>query len=934
MPIPLILRAQKGAALTFDEVDGNFVAIAEVADTAKDAASAIQDGKGQPNGYAELDASGGLAQRSKVPANTDPLAVRDAGGDGAGKSAVMVASRTGAIAGSIVIKTGIWQQNADGECHVRADLNTNITPGNRILDIQLQFRNNTNNTRNLTYVNTGGINCTVSGAQHPDGYYVWILTPIPPMTWIGVSFVEILSTQVRGANVTDGSAKSWSILFPTAAELATYTNVVPVTEESWSLTPNDIDIAGGVMGLNTAQRGNKPLEITNTALAGSNVGRTFVHAAGAHSNVSSITGAWVIKLANVTSMHSVNARAYNYGTGVTRGLVAFETMLYHTNGQAGGTWSAQYVSHRGTLVLPIKHAIEAATGRRCVIVGDVGQIWSYPALNVLDSVTHRSTITNNGVTETVDVEFVTNLDAYHSVVEVPDTGPYASANAINLIGRTMSGVGQSVPNAPYALPVMNTDTALATSFPGVVVGGNGANATVHAAAASFTSPLLGARFLGTRNSGNGGTFGALGANQVASQFYGAAGDGTSAHVLLGGIDIGSVGNTSTTNAQGFMDFRLSPQGSVIPAKVMRLQAGTTAANGSLSITGSLATTGQISGVNLYSIESDNNRTSMFPGQLAIKHSGHGGIVDFGTSGSVNFDWRMINSSSGTTLGSLSFAARSGTTIQMTSDGNMILPRLGAMLPAIGSYVADAIVSLNTALTAVRARTDGGNGLVHTLTANTIDQYWNGSGVVVRIDGNGATDRRFWDTVSLPSPASTATTNDLYSLVGQRVKSDQLNYAGFFGNDKLRAYFQHNDGTYVELPTASGVRRIAHGGSYVEILASDGVARGVSYNVSDRNKKKNIKPSTASALGLIDLFRFFSFFYRADSGMDPTLEYSIGAMAQDMEAIDSTFVETLSDGTKMPVTMPLLMLALKANQELNEKLRLLTQRVEELERRNG
>ncbi|WP_421446457.1 hypothetical protein [Agrobacterium tumefaciens] len=221
MPIPLILRAQKGAALTFDEVDGNFVAVAEVADAARDVALAIQDGKGQANGYAELDASGGLAQRSKVPANTDPLAVRDAGGDGAGKSAVMVASRTGAIAGSIVIKTGIWQQNADGECHVRADLNTNITPGNRILDIQLQFRNNTNNTRNLTYVNTGGINCTVSGAQHPDGYYVWILTPIPPMTWIGISFVEILSTQVRGANVTDGSAKSWSILFPTATELAT-----------------------------------------------------------------------------------------------------------------------------------------------------------------------------------------------------------------------------------------------------------------------------------------------------------------------------------------------------------------------------------------------------------------------------------------------------------------------------------------------------------------------------------------------------------------------------------------------------------------------------------------------------------------------------------------------------------------------------------------
>lgn len=892
MPTSLILRAQKGAALTFDEVDGNFVAIAEVADTAKDAASAIQDGKGQPNGYAELDASGGLAQRSKVPANTDPLAVRDAGGDGAGKSAVMVASRTGAIAGSIVIKTGIWQQNADGECHVRADLNTNITPGNRILDIQLQFRNNTNNTRNLTYVNTGGINCTVSGAQHPDGYYVWILTPIPPMTWIGISFVEILSTQVRGANVTDGSAKSWSILFPTATELSTYTNVVPVTEESWSLTPNDMDIAGGVMGLNTAQRGNKPLEITNTALAGSNVGRTFVHAAGAHSNVSSITGAWVIKLANVTSMHSVNARAFNYGTGAARGLVAFEVSLYHTNGQSTGAWSSQYLAHRGTLVLPIKNAIEAATGRRCIIIGEVSQVWSYPALNVLDAVTHRSTITNNGVTESVDVDFITSLDAYHSVTVVPDTGPYATAalapTSLQDRGEITTGDvnGLTVPGRYRVRTNANaaTMTNMPWPFAGVIDVSQRGNSTAGEVIQDYTSYT--------------------GAEKATKQ-----------------------GSSSTW----YKWFRADGG---IPL------TGPITSNSAISTTGQVSaatiqTTGQIAGVNLYSIESDNNRTAVFPGQVAIKHAGHGGIVDFATAGATNYDWRIINASSGATLGSLTLASRQGGEVRIWPDGNIHSSRLGAMVPSLGAFVADAISSLNSTLTAVKARTDGGNGLVHTLTGNTIDQYWNGAGVVVRIDGNANTDRRFWDTTALPNPATTTATNDLYSLVGQRIVRDQADFAGFFAADSMRPYFRHMPtGNYIEMPVSSGVRRVAHGGSYVEILASDGVARGVSYNVSDRNKKKNIKPSTASALGVIDLFRFFSFFYRADSGMDPTLEYSIGAMAQDLEAIDSTFVQTLSDGTKMPVTMPLLMLALKANQELNEKLRLLTQRVEELERRNG
>lgn len=885
MPIPLILRAQKGAALTFDEVDGNFVAIADAADSIKEAVVAMQDAKGSPNGFAELDASGKLAQRSKVAEGTAALAVRDASG-GAGKSAVMVASLNAVPAtNAIVVKTGIWQSNADATCQFRGAIQG--AKLNMALDLTLQLKSRAPSADLFAYTNNGMEAVVVQGAKHPDGYYCWILTPAAGRTWIYTSMCEILSTAVRGSNITDASATAWSIIFPTASELAGYTNVTPAVEESWALTPNDVNVPGGVMGLNTGSRGTKALEIPATAIGG-NYGRVFVAPAAAHSNASLVAGCWVIKLSNVAAMQSLRARAYQYGTGVTRGLVSFETMLYHTNGQAAGTWSSQYLSHQGTLALPVRHANENSTNRRCVILGDVGYSWVYPALAVLDVATHRSTVSSDGI-ESVDVEFVTSLDNYNSISLVPDTGPYATAA---LAPTSLQDRGE--------LPA-NTD---------------------------MDAVLLPGRYR-IRTNVNAATFTKL------------------PYPYAGIVDVYLRGTASEV-VQDYTSYTGNEKATrAVPAaawnKWVRESGatftGAVSSNSSISTTAqisaaTIATTGQISGVNLYSIQDANIRTSVFPGQLSIKHSGHGGIVDFGTSGSTDYDWRLINTSSGTSLGALTFAPRSGAEVRFTSDGNIYSTRLGSMLPAIGYYVADAIVSLNAAINAIKARTDGGNGLVHTLTPNTIDQYWNGSGVVVRIDGNGATDRRFWDTVSLPSPASTATTNDLYSLVGQRVKSDQLNYAGFFSNDKLRAYFQHNDGTYVELPTASGVRRVAHGGSYVEILASDSVARGVSYNVSDRNKKKNIKPSTASALGVIDLFRFFSFFYRADSGMDPTLEYSIGAMAQDLEAIDSTFVQTLSDGTKMPVTMPLLMLALKANQELNEKLRVLTQRVEELERRNG
>jgi len=893
MPIPLILRAQKGAALTFDEVDGNFVAIAEVADAAKDAAAAIQDGKGRPNGYAELDASGSLAQRSKVAADTDALAIRDAGGAGAAKSATMVASRVGTITGSIVIKTGVWQDDADATCHVRANVNGNAAVLNKLLDVTLQFRNysTANGTRSLAYVNNGGLPLVVFGAKHADGYWCWILSPISGQAWTSVAVVELVATLVRSGNaaqLTDNSAKAWSILFPTASELATYTNVAPAVEDAWALTPTDINVAGGVAGLNPALRLNYASEILATAMAG-NHGRTFVAPAALHSNSSAtITGCFVIKLSNVTAMHTVRARAFNYGAVATRGVSEFTASLYHTNGQASGSWATLYQSQYGTLPIPISMANETSTGRRCVIVGTPTTPWNFPALNVLDSTSHRSTIAQANGGESVDVEWATNLDAYNSIVDVPDTGPNSGKFTID--GFLANGVDANTltkPGANYGISRNDTGATL------------------------LNWPFAGA--------------GAIEVFPWATQGY-------VAQLGLSYSGGGRLGLRFQTNATTFSDWqefaRLQSVGGTLPlASIPQLPLARV--TGAAPLASPVFTGSANVGPDV------NQRATVGPGHVDLKSSVHGGFVDMATADATDFDWRIKNDSSGTTLGTLGLYSRSGGYVLINPDGNIYSTRLGAMVPGLGFYVADAISALNSTLNSVKARTDGGNGLVHTLTGNTIDQYWNGTGVVVRIDGNANTDRRFWDTTALPNPATTAITNDLQAQVTARVIRDGADYMGFFGNNPLRPYMrQSSSGNYIEIPVSSGVQRVAHGGSYVEILASDGVARGVSYNVSDRNKKKNIKPSTASALGVIDLFRFFSFFYRADSGMDPTLEYSIGAMAQDMEAIDSTFVQTLSDGTKMPVTMPLLMLALKANQELNEKLRLLTQRVEELERQNG
>ena len=196
------------------------------------------------------------------------------------------------------------------------------------------------------------------------------------------------------------------------------------------------NVANGVANLNGALRLTYSSEILITALGG-NAGRVFLAPAGLHNNnASAATGCWVIKLSSVTAMHTVRARAFNYGTvAAGRGVTEFNAGIYHTTGTAAGTWPSICQSQYGSIPLPVYAAIETATGRRCLVVGAVNQQWVFGALQVLDSTSHRSTITGVTGTESVSVEFVTNLDAYTSVTEIPDSGPYATANAALALGQ-------------------------------------------------------------------------------------------------------------------------------------------------------------------------------------------------------------------------------------------------------------------------------------------------------------------------------------------------------------------------------------------------------------------------------------------------------------------------------------------------------------------
>ena len=106
--------------------------------------------------------------------------------------------------------------------------------------------------------------------------------------------------------------------------------------------------------------------------------------------------------------------------------------------------------------------------------------------------------------------------------------------------------------------------------------------------------------------------------------------------------------------------------------------------------------------------------------------------------------------------------------------------------------------------------------------------------------------------------------------------------------------------------------------YIEVFI-DGVPRGINFFTSDERLKNNIKPTKRDSLNDIKQIDFKSFKYN-DERFGPK---ELGVIAQQIEKVNPEWVNTMSDGHKMPDSNDLLVSALHAIQQLNKK-------VEELE----
>lgn len=135
------------------------------------------------------------------------------------------------------------------------------------------------------------------------------------------------------------------------------------------------------------------------------------------------------------------------------------------------------------------------------------------------------------------------------------------------------------------------------------------------------------------------------------------------------------------------------------------------------------------------------------------------------------------------------------------------------------------------------------------------------------------------------------------------------------------------GNVVTTPNDSIANALRSSG-YIEWITDAG-AIGTTYFNSDARLKENIAPASIEALPLFDQIEYKQFNWKEEAGRDCAFE-KLGFIAQDMQVIEPSWVNELSDGTLSMSDTQLISYCMKAISELSAKNKELEARLAKLE----
>jgi hypothetical protein len=175
--------------------------------------------KGQPFGVASLDGSGGLAERMKIASGSTPAVIRDTEGVGNGKASSFVASIATADSTSILVKTGVWQDELDYSFRLAG-----VCAGGGI-DI-IVWRYVVNAVPTYGYMNLGAVSLAVTFGKFADGYSGWAFRRT-----FGRAHVVVTEAVIVGDGTTDNQVRGWSMI-GAASNVLLLSQVTPTASTS------------------------------------------------------------------------------------------------------------------------------------------------------------------------------------------------------------------------------------------------------------------------------------------------------------------------------------------------------------------------------------------------------------------------------------------------------------------------------------------------------------------------------------------------------------------------------------------------------------------------------------------------------------------------------------------------------------------------------
>jgi hypothetical protein len=187
----------------------------------QDDAYLLRSLKGQPFGLADLDGSGGLAQRMKIAAGSTPGVIRDSQGEGNGKASVYPASIASDGAAAILVKTGVWQSGLDYAFRVFGTCKGGVVN----LSIYRIVLSGDPYVAKWGYMNNGDVPVTVTFGSFADGYGGWAIEGD-----FGRGQFVVTDAAVVGNGTGDPQVRDWSMM--TAANASLLNSQTPVPRQA------------------------------------------------------------------------------------------------------------------------------------------------------------------------------------------------------------------------------------------------------------------------------------------------------------------------------------------------------------------------------------------------------------------------------------------------------------------------------------------------------------------------------------------------------------------------------------------------------------------------------------------------------------------------------------------------------------------------------